>query len=188
MNRLGSSVRVRIVRDAMARPSSSSVMTHDLTSPMGFFRDLRLQWAPPRRLDADFGELTFIFIPNAPARSYWEAEWTFPPTGTKVSIALDGDEAGPSQGAREFFLAIPARFPGLIETVRPALDQVFLRWYGRPLARDPWQDLTLAGFGLESVDADGASWDVSFEATGEKWLGIRVPIRGERVLEAEVDT
>ena len=76
----------------------------------------------------------------------------------------------------------------LIETVRPALDQVFLRWYGRPLARDPWQDLTLAGFGLESVDADGASWDVSFEATGEKWLGIRVPIRGERVLEAEVDT
>jgi hypothetical protein len=60
---------------------------------MGLLHNLKLRLFPPRLVDPDFGDLLFMFIPNAPQRSYWEREWTFPNTGTVVSIG-GGEGAG----------------------------------------------------------------------------------------------
>jgi hypothetical protein len=86
-----------------------------------------------------------MHIPRAPMKSYWEAEWLFPPTGTKVSIGLPGTIKGPSKAGRAFFLALPAQFDRLVERVRPVLDRVFREWIGRPVSRDLWEDVKLAG-------------------------------------------
>ena len=155
---------------------------------MGILRNIRLRFSPPRLQDPEFGPMRFMFIPHAPARSYWEAEWRFPPTNTDISIGVGGDENGPRADARAFYLALPAQFEQLMARVRPALDKVFQQWYSRPMANDLWQDVKLAGFGVDDLDAKPPKWDVSFEAIGEKWLGITVPIDGDRVLDAVVDT
>ncbi|HEX7787780.1 MAG TPA: hypothetical protein VF653_16295, partial [Methylomirabilota bacterium] len=71
---------------------------------MGLLDLLRLRFSPPRITDADFGHLLFMYIPNAPERSYWEGEWLFPSTQSVISIGLPGDERGPLLESRQFYL------------------------------------------------------------------------------------
>src|SRR5262245_14984479 len=155
---------------------------------MGLFERLKLGLRPPRLEDADFGPLLFMYVSNAPERSYWEAEWNFPPVGYAVSIGIPGDRNGPTAEGRAFFLSRVREFDRIVSLARPRLDEVFKEWLDRPVSSDLWADVKLAGFGVEDPAADPVSWDVSFEATGEKWLGITVPFVGDDSQEAVVDT
>ena len=147
---------------------------------MGLLHDLKLRFSPPRLQDPDFGELMYMHIPNAPENSYWEGEhWLFPPTGTELGLSLPGGESGPLPEARTFYLGLPDRFARLLDLARPALDQVFRDWYQRPISSDIWQDVKFAGFGLEDPRAHPLEWDMSFEATGPKWLGITIPFQDD---------
>jgi len=130
-----------------------------------------------------------MFIPNDPARSYWECEWRFPNTGTEVSIGLPGNESGPSPEARKFFLSLPGRFDQILAAARPRLQEVFREWLQQELPADIFTVVKLAGFGLEDPMAEPVEWDISFETIGErKWLGIIVPFLGEEAQKATVDT
>jgi hypothetical protein len=155
---------------------------------MEFLRRLKLQFSPLKLHDPDFGDLTFMYIPNAPERSYWEAEWLFPATGTRVEIDLRGAESGPVESARSFYIALPDRFSRLLDAARPALDRVFRDWTNRPISADIWQDVKLAGFGLEDPESRPLEWEMSFEATGKKWLGITIPFQDETPGTPIVDT
>jgi len=156
---------------------------------MGFWENLKRRLSPPKMLDPDFGPLVFMYIPNAPDRSYWEADdWLFGPTQTRIGVALPGPTAGPLQEGREFYLRLPERFDGIMERVRPELDRVAREWLGRPLASDLWADFKLAGFDLEDPNAKPVEWTVSFEATGDTWLGVVIPFVDDDVRPAVVDT
>ena len=48
-------------------------------------------------MDPDFGRLLYMHIAPDPAKSYWEAEWLFPPTGTRIAIGLPGTKEGPRE-------------------------------------------------------------------------------------------
>ena len=95
---------------------------------MGTLHNLKLRFSPPRIVDPDFGSLRFMYVPNAPERSYWESEWIFPNTDTAISIGLDGGESGPLPEAREFYLSLPDRFEQIIAAARPRLTEVFKTW------------------------------------------------------------
>ena len=155
---------------------------------MALLERLKLTLKPLRRYDPDFGPLLFMYISNAPEKSYWEAEWTFPPVGYQVSIGLDGDKSGPAPEVRAFYLSRVGDFERTIALVRPRLDAVCRQWLGHPLAEDLWANVKLAGFGVEDPGATPVSWDVSFETVGERWLGITIPMIGDSAQEAVVDT
>jgi hypothetical protein len=156
---------------------------------MGFWENLKRRLSPPRMLDPDFGPLLFMYIPNAPERSYWEADdWLFRPTQTRIGIALPGPKEGPLQEGRQFYLQLVDRFDNIMEHVRPELDRVAREWLGRPLATDLWADFKLAGFDVEEPSANLVEWTVSFEATGETWLGVTIPFLDNDVRPAVVDT
>jgi hypothetical protein len=155
---------------------------------MGFFERLKLTYRPPRLNDPDFGPLLFIYISNSPEKSYWEAEWKFPPVGYEVAIGLPGDKTGPTPQGRTFYLSRAAEFDRIMHLVRPQLNSVCIEWLGRPLADDMWADVKLAGFGVEDLTASPISWDVAFETVGKQWLGITIPIVGDSVQKAVVDT
>ena len=155
---------------------------------MSLLHELKLRFAPPRLHDAEFGELVFMYIPNAPERSYWEGKWRFPPTDTIVEIDLLGPESGPSPEARGFYSALPGRFASLLRAAAPELDRVFRGWYDRPIADDLWSDVKLAGFGVENPRGRPVSWQMYFEATGKKWLGIVIPFEDDTPGTAVVDT
>lgn len=155
---------------------------------MSFLQRLKLRFSPPRLVDPDFGDLLFMYIPNAPERSYWECEWRFPKTGDVVSIGLPGTEEGPLPESRAFFLALPDRFEVILEAARPKLSQIFRSWLDRDIPQNLFSELKLAGFGLEDPKATPVEWDIAFETTGEKWLGITVPFIGDSAQEPTVDT
>ncbi len=155
---------------------------------MGFLDMLKGWFSPPKISDPDFGDLLFMRIPIAPERSYWECEWIFPPTDTAISIGLRGGEDGPFPEAREFYLQLPSRFDDILSAARPKLESVFSNWLQRGLPEDLFSELKLAGFGLEDPKAEPIKWDVSFEATGAKWLGIIIPFEGDKAMDAVVDT
>ena len=46
----------------------------------------------------------------------------------------------------------------------------------------------LSGFSVENPQAYPVAWDISFETTGDKWLGITIPFVGDEPREAVVDT
>jgi len=129
-----------------------------------------------------------MYISSNPERSYWEAEWNFPPVGYCVSIGLPGDERGPRPESRAFFLSRVSQFEHIINSARPRLDNVCRQWLGRPLASNLWTDVKLAGFGVRDPASTPAAWEISFETTGQKWLGITIPFLGEAAQEAVVDT
>lgn len=166
-------------------------MSTDFTRSRGkmkIFKSLKLRIRPPRMKDPDFGQLTFMFIPSHPERSYWEAEWIFPPTGSPISIGLDGDESGPRSETREWHLGLPARFERILELTKPELGKVFETWLQHELPEDIFKVVKLAGFGVENPEADPVRWDISFETIGDKWLGITIPFVGDTPKEAVVDT
>ena len=120
---------------------------------MGLLKELRLRFRPPRMEDPDFGVLLYMHIPHAPANSYWEGEWLFPATRTKVAIALPGGLDGPDIKARAFYLELSTQFDHVVKQVWPALDRVFREWIGRPLDTDLWKDVRLSGFGVEPLNS-----------------------------------
>jgi hypothetical protein len=139
-------------------------------------------------IDPDFGNLVFIYISNDPGKSYWECEWNFPKTGTIISIGLPGNENGPLAESREFFLNIPEQFEGIIQKIKPNLNNVFQTWLGQSIPTDLWSAVKLAGFGLEDPKANPIQWDIAFETLGDKWLGITIPFVGDEPQETIVDT
>jgi hypothetical protein len=133
--------------------------------------------------------MVFMYIASRPNKSYWEAAaWLFPPTGHKIAISLPGSEAGPSPESRNFMLSRVHEFERTLGLARPKLDQVFRQWLGRPVADDLWEDVTLAGFDVEDPGAEPLEWDIGFETTGKRWLGISVPFIGDVPQNAVVDT
>lgn len=155
---------------------------------MGILHNLKLRLSPPRITDPDFGRLIFIFIPNEPEQSYWECEWTFPKTGTVISIGLRGGESGPLPEARKFYLGVLERFEQILAAARPELGRVFKSWLQQDLPANIFTVVKLSGFGVEDLKTQPIEWDVSFETTGEKWLGITIPFVGDEAQEAVIDT
>ena len=74
-----------------------------------------------------------------------------------VSIGLPGSREGPWPESRAFFLALVPEFNQIVERVRPAVDRVFREWLDRPLSRDVWQDVKLAGFGVDDPRRDACA-------------------------------
>ena len=129
-----------------------------------------------------------MHIGKHPERSYWECEWIFPKTGSPVAVALRGGESGPSPEVREFYLSLSGQFERIMALCRPRLEQVFTEWFGQSLPENIFVVLKLSGFGVEDPKEQPVRWDVSFETTGEKWLGITIPFVGDTPSEATVDT
>ena len=155
---------------------------------MNIVRWFKTQFSPPSLRDPVFGELLFMHVPNAPERSYWECEWQFPATKSPVSLALPGDRTGPNPRARDFYLGLPGRFESIISVCRPELQRIFRESLETELPDDIFSQLKLAGFDLENPDATPLKWEISFESTGKKWLGISVPFVDNTPQQATVDT
>lgn len=128
------------------------------------------------------------YIPKYPERSYWECEWKFPKTGTVISIGLPGGESGPLPESRQFFLSLPERFDQIVVQARPKLAEALKSWLQEDLPLDIFTAVKLGGVGLDDPRARPVQWGISFETTGENWLGITIPFEGDTPQEAVVDT
>ncbi|HET9887185.1 MAG TPA: hypothetical protein VFR10_06690 [bacterium] len=143
---------------------------------------------PPVLVDPDFGALLYMNIPRNPSKSYWECEWMFPPTKSRIAIALPGGPDGPAAASREFYLKLREDFPRVLELARPKVNQAILDWLNRPLNTDLWIDVKLSGFGIDDLEANPPDWEMSFETTGEKWISITIPFKGEVPGDPIIDT
>jgi hypothetical protein len=137
--------------------------------------------------DPDFGKLVFMYISNHPEQSYWECEWKFPPTGTMVAIALNGDESGPLPEFCQWHLNLINRYPETLNLARPKLAEVFKSFFNQDLPSDIFTVVKLSGFGVEDPQAVPVKWDISFETIGDKWLGITIPFVGDIPEQVIVD-
>jgi len=155
---------------------------------MGILHNLKLKLAPPKISDLDFGTLLFTLVPEAPEESYWECEWTFPKTGSKVTILLPGTDSGPMPEARQFFLTLPGRYEQILSAARPKLEEAFEIWVPQGSPADVFTAVKLLGFGVEDPKAQIVQWNAEFETIGETWLGITIPFVGNEAQEAIVDT
>ena len=106
----------------------------------------------------------------------------------RENLSVLGERRGPLPEARQFYLSLPDRFEQIVAAVRPKLEQVFKQWLQQELPQDIFTAVKLAGFGLEDPKGKPLHWNISFETTGEKWLGITIPFEGDTPQDAVVDT
>jgi hypothetical protein len=134
----------------------------------------------PRAIDdPDFGTLHFTHISRNPSKSYWECEWVFTPTNTRIPIALPGGDEGPSAASRKFYLQLRDDFPRILSLARPRINQAILDWLNRPLNTNLWEDVRLHSFGVADPAGNPCEWHICFETTGSKWISITIPFRGD---------
>jgi hypothetical protein len=155
---------------------------------MRFLPNVTRWLRPQRKSDPVFGNLLFMRNEKHPDRSYWEGNWIFPKTEYPIEVFLPGGEDGPIRESRDFCLSLPDRFERIMELCRPELSKVFREWLNRDLPQDIFNEIKLTGFGVENSRAHPVHWNVSFETTGEKWLGITIPLVDEEVGTAGIDT
>ena len=155
---------------------------------MAFVHNMKLWLFPPRIVDPDFGTLVFMRNRKHPERSYWEGTWKVPGPECLVGIYLPGGEDGPGEHARSFYLKLPDRMEQILERCRPPLAKIFREALDRDLPEDMFSQLKLTGFDVDEPNSHPLLWSVSFETTGEKWLGIRIPFVNDAAGDAELDT
>jgi hypothetical protein len=155
---------------------------------MKLLNRLLAPFLPPAIEDSDFGTLHFVHVPRNPAKSYWECEWLFQPTNTRIPIALAGGDEGPTTAARNFYLQLRDEFPRILNVARPKINRAILDWLNRPLNTNLWEDVRLHGFSADDLEANPIEWHISFETTGSKWISIKVPFRGDVPQEPVIET
>lgn len=155
---------------------------------MRFLHEMKLWLSPPKVVDPIFGTLVFMHIEKHPEQSYWEGEWTLPQSKHCVGIFLRGGEEGPNEDSRRFYLNLPDRIEQIMERCRPSLAKVFREWLNRDLPNNLFHELKLTDFDVDAPNAHPLHWSVSFETTGDKWLGITIPFVEDAAGVAEVDT
>lgn len=154
---------------------------------MSLWKSLVLGLRPRKTVDPDFGVLTLINVGRHMERSYWEGEWLFPLTGNRVSIALEGDDTGPSSVARDWYLGLPERFPQIVELSKPKLARALHFWLDQELPEDLFTAVRLSGFGIDDPVRRPVHWVISFETIGENWLSIAIPFIDDEPQEPIVD-
>jgi hypothetical protein len=155
---------------------------------MDFLHNLKLRFSRIRIHDSDLGEMFFIFVSNAPERSYWEGQWTLPSTGTLVEVSLPGGETGPLLSAKEFIFGLPDRFEQIFAAARPKLEQVFQRSLRQELPVNMSTAVKLCGIGVENPEGRPIHWDIYFETTGPRLLGITIPFVDDVAQDAVVES
>lgn len=103
-------------------------------------------------------------------------------------IASPGGLEGPLDAGRELDLQLAKDLDRIMRAALPVLNRVFRDWLGRSLNADVWEDVTLAGVGVEDPSSAPVEWDVSFETKGPTWLGITIPCMGDQPQDPAVDT
>jgi hypothetical protein len=156
---------------------------------MNFFKSLQLRFFPPKKRDPIFGNMTFMYISNNPEQSYWECEsWKFPPTNSRIGIGLPGDESGPREEARQFYLAKGEHFKSLVNEAMPKISTAYLEFAGKELKGDLFKTFKLAGFDIEELGKGKPEWSMSFETRKGTWLFITIRFKGDSAFQAVVDT
>jgi hypothetical protein len=70
-----------------------------------------------------------MYVRLNPEKSYWEAQWRFPPMGTVVSLTLPGPVAGPLAESKSFYALLASRFETLLALGVPKIEQVFKKLF-----------------------------------------------------------
>lgn len=144
------------------------------------FQRLKLLFAPPKKSDPIFGDIVFMYNSKKPSNSYWECDgWRFAPANAKIFVALPGDESGPTEKGRQFYLQLASRFPALIKAAASSLAIVYKEWIGADLPEDIFKALKLTSFSMDDIEGKTEKWSMSFETRGKKWISITVPFQGD---------
>jgi len=154
-----------------------------LSKLFGKFEDIKMQ-------DPDFGEMTFMEVAEHPERSYWEGEWRYPPTGTRIGVFIPGDASGLMGEARAFIMQKQHEWDKIISAVFPKLFPEYTEWAKRALSADILSDLDLASISVELPIVLPITWEISFETKEEeeKWRYFNVGMKDWTVEYVSVDT
>lgn len=149
---------------------------------------IRHKFSSKTLIDPIFGEATFIAMPRAPHKAYWECQWRFPVTSSVINIAMPGDENGPFPETRNFYTDLADRFHKHLLTAKPHLQKAFNAQYGIELPKDIFSVMTLSGFDLENPHTSPRRWEMSFTTRPHlKSRFFTIPFEGDTALPAIID-
>ena len=139
--------------------------------------------------DQDFGYISFEPPYDDEDEGFWQMynDWEHPEANAKVSCSLiPGNEDGPFDVSREFFLSKRQELGSLWELCLEELRKIIKEWYAKENISDPREIFFLSS--LSMVRSDSKDWEVSFEAKdGHFWTFVSFQIRDNRIIGNTID-
>ncbi|HEY0672092.1 MAG TPA: hypothetical protein VGD27_07500 [Longimicrobiales bacterium] len=118
---------------------------------------------PPPLDDPVFGRLVFKRRPIAG----WHGETVFTPSGTKISLVIDANEAGPGDSQRQLYRKIESRW----EDLRRAVSRELISFHNDVLEEeitDAWSIYRMSGVFLPRTESKRMNWELRFDSSKDR--------------------
>ena len=128
--------------------------------------------------DDFFGNLRFMEIKKHPERSYFEGKKMFFPVNRVVEFSIKAPLSGPSLAQKDFFQEIEKRYPEIIPTVIPIIEDTFRNWKADFRIADFEKEFTLIYLRLPDMSLTPVCWEMAFDTIHDENHQITVYFAG----------
>ena len=108
---------------------------------------------------------------------YWEAEGTFPPTGTTIEYFVEADDDGPTQSNIEAFALICSSYDAILNQAHAVVSGALAQSKDDPL---PVTRLIVCGIEIPGSPLADSQWELSLSGPRDEHFAI--PFRGLHAL------
>lgn len=111
--------------------------------------------------DEVFGTLHFMKFKDS-SKNYFEGKGHFDPAGDVIEYLIEGNEEGPSEEQKQFYLQIQNNFIQYVEKIKPLIEDELRNWKEDFIIRDFSKEFKIVCITIPRLDRRPPIWDMSF--------------------------
>ncbi|RYE88978.1 MAG: hypothetical protein EOO37_05850 [Cytophagaceae bacterium] len=117
----------------------------------------------PQIEDGFFGTMLFMEDSKDPAKSYFECQRYFRPSGENIGLSVTGPLSGPTQRQKDFFNQVETNYPLLVDKLMPIIEERFGAWMPLPVIKAFAREFKLGYFLIPTREEQPMAWEITFD-------------------------
>ncbi|MBB6329027.1 hypothetical protein FHS59_004691 [Algoriphagus iocasae] len=98
------------------------------------------------------------------SKNYYECNRQFHPKGSEIELGVEGDENGPKQNQKDFFLSIEKKYDEIVISIGPKIEVEFKNWKEDFRIKDFKKEFRPVYMFLPRCDKQPITWEIAFES------------------------
>ena len=115
-----------------------------------------------------FGQMLFLDDKKNPLKSYFECRRHFTPSGNLIDIIIDGAETGPTQIQTDFFKKIEDKYPEIVTSITPMIEDEFRNWNEGFRIVDFNQEFEPVHLQIPRCETQPVVWEIAFNSDHDR--------------------
>jgi hypothetical protein len=136
--------------------------------------------------DEFFGSMLHVTSKDA-SKNYYECNRQFLPKGSAIELGVEGDEKGPQQIQKEFFLSIEKNYDEIAISIAPIIENEFKNWKEDFRIQDFKNEFKPVYMFLPHCVTKPVTWEIAFESDYDLNHHISVTMQDMKAVEVLID-